>query len=47
MLVGTSKNVAEITDEVGYSSSASLINIFEKRIGSSPKQYRKVRQSHN
>jgi AraC-like DNA-binding protein len=46
LLIRTSKSVAEITDEVGYSSSTCLINIFEKRIGSSPKQYRKMHQSH-
>lgn len=40
LLALTSKSVAEIAYEVGYSSSSSLINIFVKRIGMSPRQYR-------
>lgn len=33
--------VSEIAEEVGYSSSGSLINLFTKRVGESPGQYRK------
>lgn len=42
LLVRTNKSVAEIAYEVGYSSSGSLINIFVKKIGMSPSQYRKL-----
>jgi len=45
LLVRTNKSVAEISYEVGYSSSGSLINIFVKRIGMSPSQYRKLYKS--
>lgn len=39
-LLTTGKTVAEIADEIGYSSSGSFINIFVKKVGESPKQYR-------
>lgn len=42
LLVRTNKSVAEIAYEVGYSSSGSLINIFVRKIGMSPSQYRKL-----
>lgn len=45
LLVRTSKTVAEIAYEVGYGSSGSLINLFLKRVGISPKRYRKEHQS--
>lgn len=45
LLACTSKSVAEIAYEVGYSSSSSFINIFVKKTGLSPKQYRKNYQS--
>lgn len=45
-LVRTQKTVEEIADEVGYSSSSSFINMFVKKVGRSPKQYRKFHQSH-
>ncbi|MCB6366115.1 AraC family transcriptional regulator [Intestinibacillus massiliensis] len=45
LLVRTSKSVAEIAYEVGYASSGSLINIFVKRVGVSPKQYRRDHNS--
>lgn len=45
LLARTSKSVAEIAYEVGYSSSSSFINIFVKKTGLSPKQYRKNYQS--
>mgnify|MGYP004511709225 CR=1 FL=1 len=38
--------LAEIADEIGYSSSSSFINMFVKKVGYSPKQYRKFHQSH-
>ena len=38
--------VEEIADEIGYSSSSSFINMFVKKVGYSPKQYRKFHQSH-
>jgi len=41
LLLRTGKSVAEIADEVGYASSGSLINLFTKKVGESPKQYRK------
>lgn len=46
-LIRTQKNVEEIADEVGYSSSSSFINMFVKKVGRSPKQYRKLHQSHS
>ena len=45
-LIRTLKTVDEIADEVGYSSSSSFINMFVKKVGRSPKQYRKFHQSH-
>lgn len=45
-LVRTQKTIEEIADEVGYSSSGSFINMFVKKVGRSPKQYRKFHQSH-
>ena len=41
LLLTTARSVAEIADEVGYASSGSLINLFVKKVGESPKQYRK------
>lgn len=41
LLVQTTKSVSEIAYEVGYLSSGSLINLFIKRVGISPKQYRR------
>lgn len=41
LLVRTTKSVSEIAYEVGYLSSGCLINQFVKRVGISPKQYRK------
>ena len=46
-IIRTQKNVEEIADEVGYSSSSSFINMFVKKVGRSPKQYRKFHQSHS
>lgn len=40
MLIHSNLSVSEIAYEVGYSSSGSLINLFVKRVGESPKQYR-------
>lgn len=40
LLARTAKSVAEIAYEVGYASSGSLINLFVKRVGVSPKRYR-------
>lgn len=45
LLARTAKSVEEIAYEVGYSSSNSLINMFVKRVGISPNQYRKSHQS--
>ncbi|MGN1376963.1 MAG: helix-turn-helix domain-containing protein [Dorea sp.] len=44
LLARTSQSVAEIAYEVGYSSSGSLINIFQRKIRMSPSQYRKLHQ---
>ena len=38
-------SLGEIAEEVGYSSSGSLINLFVKKVGSSPGQYRKSHKS--
>lgn len=40
LLVCTQKPIAEIAEEVGYSTSGSLINLFVKKVGTSPRQYR-------
>lgn len=45
LLARTTKPVAEIAYEVGYSSGASLTNQFLKRVGMSPRQYRGEHQS--
>ncbi len=45
MLANTTRSVSEIAYEVGYSSSSSLINMFVKRMGMSPTQYRKSYQN--
>ncbi|MDO4617875.1 MAG: AraC family transcriptional regulator [Lachnospiraceae bacterium] len=44
MLLRTNTPIADIADEVGYGSSSSLINLFVKRVGISPAQYRKNHQ---
>ncbi|MFQ9128177.1 MAG: helix-turn-helix domain-containing protein [Butyricicoccaceae bacterium] len=36
----TQKPIGEIAEEVGYSTSGSLINLFVKKVGTSPRQYR-------
>lgn len=45
LLVRTSKSISEIAYEVGYSSAGSLINIFVKKEGMPPGQYRRVYQN--
>lgn len=45
LLARTTKSVAEIAYEVGYSSSSSLINMFIKKVGISPTKYRRTHQS--
>ncbi|MGM9613646.1 MAG: helix-turn-helix domain-containing protein, partial [Butyricicoccus sp.] len=45
LLARTTKSVAEIAYEVGYSSGVSLSNLFLKRVGVSPRQYRREHQS--
>lgn len=45
-LARTQKPIEEIADMIGYSSSSSFINMFTKKVGRSPKQYRKFHQSH-
>jgi AraC family transcriptional regulator len=40
LLLRTGLSISEIADEVGYASSGSLINLFTKRVGISPYQYR-------
>lgn len=40
LLVRTQKPIGEIAEEVGYATSGSLINLFVKKVDSSPKQYR-------
>ena len=42
LLVRTEQSVSEIADAVGYTSSGSLINLFHKRVGMSPRQYRRT-----
>ena len=41
LLLRTGKSVSEIAEEVGYTTSGSLINLFVKKVGVSPGQYRK------
>ncbi len=45
-LARTQKTIEEIAEMIGYSSSSSFINMFTKRVGQSPKQYRRFHQSH-
>ncbi len=45
LLARTTRSVAEIAYEVGYSSGTSLINMFIKKTGITPKQYRRANQS--
>lgn len=45
LLLRTTRSIEEIAYEVGYASSGSLINLFVKRVGVSPGQYRKERQT--
>ena len=40
LLVRTQKPIAEIAEEVGYSTSGSLINLLVKKVGTPPRQYR-------
>ncbi len=40
LLVRTQKPIGEIAEEVGYAASGSLINLFVKKVGISPRQYR-------
>lgn len=42
LLAHTSRSVEEIACEVGYSSASSLTNIFKRRLGVPPGQYRKM-----
>ena len=45
LLLTTGKSVSEIAEEVGYATPGSLINLFVKKVGSSPGQYRKSHKS--
>ncbi len=45
LLLTTNMTVSEIAEEVGYSNSGSLINLFVKKVRSSPGQYRKNHKS--
>lgn len=47
LLVRTSKPITEIACEVGYSSARSLTNIFTKKEGMSPGQYRRTYQNQS
>ena len=42
LLARTAMTVEEIAYEVGYQSSNSLINLFNQKLGFSPKEYRKL-----
>ena len=42
LLVTTGDSVTEIAYKVGYATSGSLINIFIKKVGISPKEYRNM-----
>ncbi len=46
LLARTTRTVADIADEVGYGSGGSLTNLFLKRVGMSPKEFRKNHQYH-
>lgn len=45
LLVRTNQSISEIAEEVGYASSGSLINLFTRRVGVSPRRYRMMHQS--
>lgn len=45
LLANTSKSIAEIAYEIGYSSASSFINMFTKRECISPGQYRRICQN--
>ena len=45
LLLTTNRSIADIAEEVGYVSSASLINLFVKKVGESPGKYRKSHKS--
>ena len=45
MLANTTQSVEEIAFTLGYASSNSFINIFVKRLGMSPRQYRKMHRA--
>ena len=45
LLLTTGKSVSEIAEEVGYATPGSLINLFVKKVGASPGQYRKSHKS--
>lgn len=40
LLIHTDDSIARIAEQVGYATSGSLINLFTKRVGVSPLQYR-------
>ena len=46
LLARTYMSVEEIAFEVGYTSSGSLINLFVKKLGMSPSEYRKTSRPH-
>ena len=45
LLLRTTMPVADIAEEVGYSTTGSLTNVFVKKVGESPAQYRKSHKS--
>ena len=47
LLIRSTKSVEEIAWEVGYASAGSFINVFVKRIGISPTQFRKEHRSQS
>lgn len=47
LLIRSTKSVEEIAWEVGYASAGSFINVFVKRLGLSPTQFRKEHRSRS
>ena len=47
LLIRSTKSVEEIAWEVGYASAGSFINVFVKRLGLSPTQFRKEHWSRS
>ena len=45
LLAHSNKTVTQIADEIGYSSPIPFINIFKRKTGYSPSEYRKIQMN--